>query len=243
MRLILSLTIGFLFISLISANYICEGCQCSNRDDTVPLKRADRAPICIHFVQDNVTATATKASFAVGVDDFSAVVVNHAQEQFVFPNNGSAVTTHYRIIVQTDNAHSSTALPFVDIVNGVPQFYANLYNIVIRIDDGKVTELIWDNVCGLCSGLTCNTTILEDNTPTNLCDVSETCNGKDYVASCDPKLYITWVGTDVDGTPMISAGMRLSQFVQYSISGLYYEAQGLVNNAVTSVENAVTPAS
>ena len=92
MRLILSLTIGFLFISLISANYICEGCQCSNRDDTVPLKRvfpillaiflffkADRAPICIHFVQDNVTATATKASFAIGVDDFSAVVVNHGK--------------------------------------------------------------------------------------------------------------------------------------------------------------------
>ena len=38
------------------------------------------------------------------------IFFSSAQEQFVFPNNGSAVTTQYRIIVQTDNAHSSTAL-------------------------------------------------------------------------------------------------------------------------------------
>ena len=90
MRLIISLTIGLLFLSFSSANYVCENCICTNRDYNIGLKKVTfflyqyvkifpkgaKAPFCVHFVQDNVTSTATKASFAINVDDFSAVVIN-----------------------------------------------------------------------------------------------------------------------------------------------------------------------
>ena len=35
--------------------------------------------------------------------------------------------------------------------------------------------------------------------------------------SCDPKIYVSFIGTDSSGNYLESAGMRISRFQQYSI--------------------------
>ena len=78
--------------------------------------------------------------------------------------------------------------PCAKITTGRTAFYATLYNLVIRLTDGIVTELIWDTTCGICSGLSCYTTAMDDGQATNLCEVQSTCKGTTYTASCDPKV-------------------------------------------------------
>jgi len=78
--------------------------------------------------------------------------------------------------------------PFANVTTGTTIFYANLYNLVIRLTDGIVTELVWDNTCGICSDLSCYTDAMDDGQATNLCEVQSTCKGTTYTASCDPKV-------------------------------------------------------
>ena len=78
--------------------------------------------------------------------------------------------------------------PFAKIATNAMSFYGNVYNLVIRLTDGIVTELVWDNTCGICSDLSCYTDAMDDGQATNLCNVKSGCPGTSYVASCDPKV-------------------------------------------------------
>ncbi len=100
----------------------------------------------------------------------------------------SSSTSVTRIIVQTDTDHYTKALPYANVTSGSTIFYANLYNLVIRLTDGIVTELVWDNTCGICSDLSCLTEAMDDGQATNLCEVTSTCKGSSNIASCDPKV-------------------------------------------------------
>lgn len=56
--------------------------------------------------------------------------------------------------------------------------------------------------------------------------------------NCDPKFYVTWFGTDVNGKPMSSSNLSFEKFRQYSIGSLYSSALGVFNNTVNQVVGA-----
>jgi len=228
----------FAIISIACAeNYVCTSCECTDRDVNIALKRGDLAPICIQFITDGTTYV--KAPFAIKVDEYSVLIAGNAFATFVnTPAASTSTSSDTRIIAQTDTDHYTKALPFANVTTGTTIFYANLYNLVIRLTDGIVTELVWDNTCGICSDLSCYTDAMDDGQATNLCEVQSTCKGTTYTASCDPKIYVTWIGTDSAGTALTSAGLRMSQFTKYSITGLYSQAASLVKTTVTNVKSS-----
>ncbi len=65
----------------------------------------------------------------------------------------------------------------------------------------------------------------------NQCNV----NGKNLAFSCDPKIYVTWFGTDAKGKPMSSSNLSFEKFRQYSIGSLYSSAVGVFNNTLNQV--------
>jgi len=119
-----------------------------------------------------------------------------------------------------------------------PQVYAStkhaaqVVNLVINLQEGKVSSFAWDNGCAGCASSQCMRSHkhLQENTTVDEADVQEfeqgTCGAdfKGCVASgmaCDLKVYVTWAGTDKHGQNALSAGMRLSKFTGATLKSLY----------------------
>jgi hypothetical protein len=94
---------------------------------------------------------------------------------------------------------------------------AVVFSVVITMNSGKITLIEWDNDCGLCDSycLTWNSKAI--------CAESECSQGSE--GDCDPRVYISWIGTDKNGNNLLSSGYRMSQFRKYSINKLYSEAK------------------
>jgi len=98
------------------------------------------------------------------------------------------------------------------------------HTIVIKMNNGVIQEIDWDDDDSLCSS---------DASVDGNCGIDiTTCVGaSSYSASntagstdCDFKIYVSWSGTDSDGTFLDSSQRRLSQFRQWSINAVYNEA-------------------
>jgi hypothetical protein len=76
---------------------------------------------------------------------------------------------------------------------------------------GVITTVFWDNVCfgGDCDDYSVTQ---GDNTFTVHNDYIGACNS-DNQPQCDPKIYVSFLGTDSDGQYMQSAGFRLILFI------------------------------
>lgn len=118
-------------------------------------------------------------------------------------------------------------------------------NLVIKVTEGKVTDLVWDNQCyacetnGLCvDSLTVlnitNETITSPytNCKTEICET-----GTEAELKCDPKFYITWFGTDADKRQLKSSNLAMSKFKQYSIGSLYNSAKDIFNKTVEGAKS------
>lgn len=84
--------------------------------------------------------------------------------------------------------------------------------MVIVLDQGRVSEVVWDTGCYACPPDRCiegNCAIVQDD-----CQAS---TGK-----CDFSAYVSWYGTDAKGRYLLSAGERLSQF-QSTSAQTYYD--------------------
>ena len=82
-----------------------------------------------------------------------------------------------------------------------------IFSLVITIEDGKIKSTAWDNGCWDCTALCYLDKINANNTQSN-CRVSP-CNltGNSLsTTACDPKVYVSWIGTDANGNHMSSAG-------------------------------------
>ncbi len=114
----------------------------------------------------------------------------------------------------------------VSVSNPSPHFTVStvtfpLLMAVIRVEDGKVKEIIWDDSCDWCDASRCapNTYTfsgaLKDIggsscfVPDHLC-VTDV-NGGEVSDLCKPKIYVTWTGTDSKGFHFLSAAKRISQ--------------------------------
>ena len=115
-----------------------------------------------------------------------------------------------------------------------------IYSAVVRLEDGKVTSVEWDNDCFDCTDLCMTTQITDKITEKNCRTKAEECTGGLSSYNCDPKIYVTFIGTDSNGNHMVSAGLRISRFRQYSISQMYTSAKNTWDSTYEQVDKKVT---
>ncbi len=60
-------------------------------------------------------------------------------------------------------------------------------------------------------------------------------NGKGNF-ECDPKFYITWFGTDVNGKQMKSSNLSMKKFRKYAVGSLYNSAKDAFNSTISTLE-------
>eukprot|EP00928_Gymnodinium_smaydae_P070006 TRINITY_DN53955_c0_g1_i1.p1 TRINITY_DN53955_c0_g1~~TRINITY_DN53955_c0_g1_i1.p1 ORF type:complete len:259 (-),score=26.94 TRINITY_DN53955_c0_g1_i1:251-1027(-) len=123
-----------------------------------------------------------------------------------------------------------------DIVS-CPQIYtssrhsAAMLNLVVNLQDGKITGFAWDNNCAGCGPSSCMKTHTSLNLSTNIpggslfdagvCGRELAKCSQATENSCDMTAMVTWVGTDQNGRNLLSAGMRLSKFTGYTLKSLF----------------------
>lgn len=81
-----------------------------------------------------------------------------------------------------------------------------IFSLVVNLDNGKITGTSWDNGCWDCTSL-CYLDKISSSTSQSICRINP-CNLSDSsgTTACDPKIYVTWIGTDSSGNHMNSAG-------------------------------------
>lgn len=95
----------------------------------------------------------------------------------------------------------------------------NQLSLVIVVEAGKVTELIWDEGCFGCDDAHC----IDGN-----CAIPE--SDCDSEGNCDFSAYISWYGTDTNDRYLLSAGQRLSQFTSKTASAYYDYVKDSLNS-------------
>ena len=110
-----------------------------------------------------------------------------------------------------------------------------MFNLVIKMEKGKIYDIVWDNGCFDCDN-NCKNDLVSvsafnssfSQTYEN-CYETETCVTNNGVNNCDPKFYITWFGTDKDKRQLKTAGLAMTKFKHYSVSSLYSSIKGIFN--------------
>lgn len=111
---------------------------------------------------------------------------------------------------------------------------AQILNLIIGIDEGKVSFLEWRNSCFDNQGCTpddCKDTSVtyeevvytEHNCLKNDCEDAE-------AKTCDTQIFLTWVGRDSDRDDCTSDNYRISGFTNYSIISYLNSARDLINS-------------
>ena len=105
---------------------------------------------------------------------------------------------------------------------------------MVKVIDGKITDIVWDNGCFDCNETLCDKSNVTSINPQKSNDtvkfencvlenLGESCPKEvtegNYTA-CEPKFYVTWFGSDVNGRQMKSSNLAMSKFKQYSIGSL-----------------------
>lgn len=115
------------------------------------------------------------------------------------------------LIVQADNngtnSENVTYIKKATDANS-PDIIVPIFSLVVNIDNGKITSTTWDNGCWDCTSL-CYLDRVNVNVTQSNCRINP-CNGTDAssTTACDPKIYISWIGTDSNGNHMNSAGSK-----------------------------------
>lgn len=111
-----------------------------------------------------------------------------------------------------------------------------MFNLVIKVKEGKIYDIVWDNACYDCIKY-CENNIksYDDEIYKNNTMTYENCYEPDIKKcyedsnkNCDPKFYITWFGTDKKGNQLKTANLAMSKFKKYSISSLYSSVKNTI---------------
>lgn len=111
---------------------------------------------------------------------------------------------------------------------------AQILNLVIGIDEGKISALEWRNNCFDMQGCDpdqCKDTSVVLNEKKTVeehnCFVSDCFTASDN--RCDSQVFVTWVGRDNDRDNCTSDNYRISAFTNYSIVSYLDAARNLIN--------------
>jgi hypothetical protein len=109
-----------------------------------------------------------------------------------------------------------------------------MFNLVIKMEEGNIYDIVWDNGCFDCDN-NCQTNIISQSAFNSSitqtyenCYENEECNSNE-ISNCDPKFYITWFGTDKDKRQLKTAGLAMTKFKHYSVSSLYSSIKDIFN--------------
>jgi hypothetical protein len=165
----------------------------------------DRVPICLFFSAVPNANTAERVFFEPKVDEYSGIQASGVYEKF------QNRTIYLRI--QAGEGEISDPVPYIDPNK---ELVGVVYSAVVILDHGEIDKIEWDNDCGPCSD--CLELNDEEVCGEDLCDPGS-------YEDCDPKIYVSWMGTDSNGLALVSAGYRISQFRKFSLFEVYKEAK------------------
>jgi hypothetical protein len=144
---------------------------------------------------------------------------------------------------------------FFDVAEYVP-----LFNLVVKVKEGKIYEVVWDQSCNGCKKAQCKEfqtnsifNVSEKGFIKNCFSQFNDCNKEKSSINCDPKFYITWFGTDKKNRQLKSSALAMSKFKRYSTSSLYksifnifkditekiQEKWGDINKAINDILNKI----
>ena len=196
--------------------------ECQDFDETIELEIGKEIILCIHIPE-----LEQKIPFKIKVDEYSLLTIN--QGYSLAFNYQEKKPIHF--IAQIGNITStypSVKKIFYFILFQLyfkkDEIVVPIFNIVIKINKGYITEIFWDHQCYGCSNNECFSSTI-NYTNSNQTIQYKNCKGT-YVGnsedtSNDPKFYITWFGTDKHKRQMKSSNLAISKFKQYSVEDLY----------------------
>ncbi len=96
-------------------------------------------------------------------------------------------------------------------------------NLVVKMEKGKIYELVWDNGCFTCDQNKCEKNLIaksiyNENITQTYDNCFEICKEKDedkIDKKLEPKFYITWFGSDKDKRQLKTAGLAMTKFKPY----------------------------
>merc|ERR1712176_213308 len=191
------------------------------------------------FCVSITTNPVRKMIFRLKVDEYSTLMLKGSQKmttsasQPVYAWVGASQTGEANPL----NCDDTSDMERRGAVASCPQIYTSsshvafLLNLVVNLDNGKVSSFAWDNGCAGCGPSSC----MESS---KRFDVNKSIAGSEYFKtgvcgqdtpkcppeaenSCDMKILVTWAGTDKDGNNLLSAGLRLSKFTGHTLRSVY----------------------
>ena len=109
-----------------------------------------------------------------------------------------------------------------------------MFNLVIKMEEGKIYDVVWDNGCFDCDNSCQNDIVSNSVFNSTITQTYNNCYDQNCIMgsednNCDPKFYITWFGTDKDKRQLKTAGLAMTKFKHYSIGSLYSSVNGIFN--------------
>lgn len=125
-----------------------------------------------------------------------------------------------KVQLEAGGVNSTKTMYARKFVDGQLWIFTQL-SVVIVVDEGKVTEVLWDDGCYACDADHC----IDGN-----CAITPAeCNDGDDT-DCDFSAYVSWYGTDKNSRYLLSAGQRLSQFGDTTASSYYSYVKDQLDN-------------
>ncbi|OQS07012.1 hypothetical protein THRCLA_20230 [Thraustotheca clavata] len=184
---------------------------CNDKNTSTPLVKGDQTYVCIN-INDKY-----RAVFTPVVDDFVQLRVYNSYKDSRIENSSFASY----LTLSSMTSRSVYKLYTDQTGKAFPSFTA-----VITVVDGLIQGISWDDGCYLCNSTSCASNIYSaPKVPLvnsafgsgNTCFHNQTaCSSTEN--SCDLGIFVGWTGTDYNGNYLSSAGMRVSQFQQYSVT-------------------------
>ncbi|KAL4479246.1 hypothetical protein ABPG72_011458 [Tetrahymena utriculariae] len=210
---------------------------CGGATDTNSYNRGDNAIICVQ-----IKGLAKKIPFQVTVDQYTGLNLKGTYSAITGLanfNTQAQTPNGFQLVVQSfQNSIQSDALTYIcqdppTAGQTTTPYVFPIQSAVIQIQNGKITGIDWDNGCWngssstVCKQLTISTLDSTGNqtTYTESNNFITDCTNNATDGSCDPKIYISWMGTDSNGNYMTSAGLRMSRFQSYSVGEFYQSSQ------------------
>eukprot|EP00357_Protocruzia_adherens_P018728 CAMPEP_0115010520 /NCGR_PEP_ID=MMETSP0216-20121206/23365_1 /TAXON_ID=223996 /ORGANISM="Protocruzia adherens, Strain Boccale" /LENGTH=218 /DNA_ID=CAMNT_0002378751 /DNA_START=519 /DNA_END=1175 /DNA_ORIENTATION=+ len=199
--------------------------SCSDVDATYVI--GDDIKFCMAITVGSNVQQGKKIVFNAVVDEYTVFQAQGAFSEFydLAPVNSS-------IYLKVANGKPSVTRAFL---NGTG--YATLYNAIVSVDNGKIEEIYWDNDC-----YNCTTSAGCESVASVSCCIDKVCYAnvernkcRTDNFKCDPKVYVTWVGTDANGDRLTSAGLAMSRFTDFAVTDMYSSAEGVYDKESSNV--------
>jgi hypothetical protein len=166
---------------------------------------------CLHL------SNGRRLAFPVKVDKYSGLKPSGVY-QALRPNSSLVNSS---IMVQFKNETTKSGYLYGE--NSTQQV-SDIYSFVIRTEKGRVLSIESDNPASCKAG--CNNCRTVDNDQNCYRDTDDTNNSskKWVIADNDPKIFLSWIGTDRSGDYMLSQTLRISRFTEYAVGNAYADA-------------------